>query len=99
MVDDLLDAGRVMAGKILIDRQPLDLADVVGRSIDALAAARKLERHDLAVHLVPAWVDADADRMEQVIVNLLTNALKYTPPGGAIAIGLQLDARLCRPDD
>ena len=52
-------------------RQPIDLADIIGRSIDALAAARRLERHDLAVHLVPAWVDADADRMEQVIVNLL----------------------------
>ena len=50
LVDNLLDAGRVMAGKILIDWQPIDpFADIIGRSIDALAAARRLERHDLAV--------------------------------------------------
>jgi len=89
LVDDLLDAGRVMAGKIKIARHPIDLADVIVRSIDALTAARRLDRHDLAVHVESAWVDADADRMEQVIVNLLGNALKYTPPGGSITIRLR----------
>jgi signal transduction histidine kinase len=92
LVDDLLDAGRVMAGKIKIARHPIDLADVIVRSIDALTAARRLDRHDLAVHVESAWVDADADRMEQVIVNLLGNALKYTPPGGSITIRLRNDA-------
>jgi signal transduction histidine kinase len=93
LVDDLLDAGRVMAGKIKIARHPIDLADVIVRSIDALTAARRLDRHDLAVHVESAWVDADADRMEQVIVNLLGNALKYTPPGGSITISLRNDSR------
>jgi signal transduction histidine kinase len=89
LVDDLLDAGRVMAGKIRITRLPVDLADIAVRSIEALSAARKLDHHDLAVHLQSGWVDADADRMEQVIVNLLGNAVKYTPPGGSIAIRIQ----------
>jgi signal transduction histidine kinase len=91
LVDDLLDAGRVMAGKIQIDRQPIDLSEIVERSIDALTAARKLEHHELALGLVPAWIDADADRMEQVIVNLVGNALKYTPAGGKIGIALERD--------
>ena len=89
LVDDLLDAGRVMAGKIQITRLPVDLTDIAVRSIEALSAARKLDHHDLAVHLESAWIDADADRMEQVIVNLLGNAVKYTPPGGSIAIRIQ----------
>ena len=91
LVDDLLDAGRVMAGKIQITREPVDLADIVARSIEVLSAARKLDRHDLAVHVESAWIDADADRIEQVIVNLLGNAVKYTPPDGSIAIRVQHD--------
>ena len=91
LVDDLLDAGRVMAGKIQITCLPVDLADIVARSIEVLSAARKLDGHDLAVHVESAWIDADADRIEQVVVNLLGNAVKYTPPGGSITIRVQHD--------
>ena len=93
LVDDLLDVGRVITGKIVLHRQPLDLADAVARSVRALRAISRLEQHDVSVHSAPIWVDADAVRIEQIIENLLTNALKYTPPGGRIRIGVRRDGR------
>jgi PAS domain S-box-containing protein len=86
LVDDLLDVGRVVTGKILLERAPMDLADVVRRTVATFTAAGKTQQHRLAVATEPAWVYADTTRFEQIVTNLLTNATKYTPPGGAIAV-------------
>ncbi len=88
MVDDLLEVNRVLTGKILLDRRALDLADAVRRALATLSGAGRVEQHVLRVEVDPVWVEADAGRLEQVIVNLLDNALKYTPPGGAIHVSL-----------
>jgi signal transduction histidine kinase/ActR/RegA family two-component response regulator len=86
LVDDLLDVTRVTTGKIVLHRTRADLSAVVGRSIETLAATGESERHQVEFHGAPTWVDVDSTRLEQVATNLLTNAFKYTPPGGSIVV-------------
>ncbi len=86
IVDDLLDMSRVMTGKIRLDMQRIDLADAVRRCVGTLSAAGRTARHAVSVQAQTAWVDADGTRLDQVISNLLVNALKYTPDEGRIEI-------------
>lgn len=90
MMSDLLDVGRVVAGKTVLARQPVNLAALVDRVQRTLALTGEAAQHDLRLQLQPAWVDGDGVRLEQVITNLLTNALKYTPAGGRIDIATGL---------
>jgi signal transduction histidine kinase/ActR/RegA family two-component response regulator len=90
LIDDLLDIERVVSGKIRLNRQPLDLAAVVRQAVATVAAHPHMDRRiDLSTD--PAWVDGDAVRIEQVLTNLLTNAVKYTPPGSLIRVALRAD--------
>jgi signal transduction histidine kinase len=91
MVDDLLDVSRVMRGKIALDRRPVDLATAVQRHVDVLRVAGRLEAHRFSVALTPVTIDADPVRLDQIIGNLLTNALKYTEPGGTIEVSVTTD--------
>ena len=88
LLDDLLDVGRVMTGKILLERSVLDLAEVVKRAVDSTNATRAHERKPLSVRVTPVWVNGDASRVEQIVNNLLTNACKYTPPDGDIDVSV-----------
>jgi signal transduction histidine kinase len=88
MTDDLLDAARAMTGKIVLQRQPLDLAEAAARSVAALQASGRGGEHRFVQRLAPAWVDADPTRVEQVVANLLANAVKYTPAGGTITVAV-----------
>ncbi len=88
MTDDLLDAARAMTGKIVLQRQPLDLADAAARAVAALHASGRAGAHRFVQRLAPAWVDADPTRIEQVLANLLANAVKYTPGGAAITVSV-----------
>jgi two-component system, sensor histidine kinase len=90
LIDDLLDIERVVAGKIRLNRQPLDLAEAVRQAVAIFTADARLNRHiDVSVDSV--WVDGDAVRLDQVLTNILTNAVKYTPPGGWIRVALRAD--------
>jgi CheY-like chemotaxis protein/two-component sensor histidine kinase len=93
LMDDLRDAGRVMTGKIVLDRQPLDVLEVAERVVATLRATGRAARHRLTVAGTPAWIDGDATRVEQIITNLVGNALKFTPPGGAVSVAVGDDAR------
>jgi len=86
LIDDLLDVARVTTGGIELQRQPTDLAEAVRVSLNALRLAGAAEHHQVTVDAAPAWVSGDATRLEQVITNLVANALKYTPHGGHVRV-------------
>jgi len=89
LTDDLLDAGRAIMGKIVLQRRPLDLAGVVRQSLGTLAASGRTQNHRVALDLQPAWVDADPIRLDQVIANLVVNAVKYSAPGSTIDVAVR----------
>ncbi|HSG39891.1 MAG TPA: ATP-binding protein, partial [Thermoanaerobaculia bacterium] len=91
LLDDLLDVARVTAGKIELRRRPVDLADVLERCLRTLEAGGRLGGHRLETRTGSAWVEGDPARLEQVITNLVGNALKYTPEGGTIRVELRPD--------
>lgn len=90
LVDDLLDVGRVMTGKIAVQLEPVDLAEVVRSHLAALKAAGRLESHHVSLRADPtAMVCADPVRLEQVVANVVGNALRYTPARGHIRVSVE----------
>ena len=90
LVDDLLDVGRVVTGKIALDRRAIDFCDLVRRTA-AVFTEREAE-HEFAISTTPVWIDGDAVRIEQIVSNIIGNAVKYTPAGGKITISLSVEA-------
>ena len=89
LVDDLLDVARAASGKIELALRPVELRALAGRCVDALAQAGRTARHEVRCEGDPVHVNADPARLEQVVNNLLDNALKYTPPGGRITVSIE----------
>ena len=89
LMDDLLDVGRVISGKVRLSLQRLDLGELIERVVANFEMTGQAQGHGLHLDLKSAWVDGDATRLEQVITNLLGNAFKYTPPGRRIDICVQ----------
>ena len=86
LLDDLLDVSRVTQGRIEIRREPSDLRHAIESAVEVMrpqVIARDLEFH-LVVDEKPLVIDGDLSRLQQITVNLLTNAMKYTPAGGKI---------------
>ena len=88
LVDDLLEVSRITTGLIDVRREPLDLAFVVRAAVDTSRPAIETGRHELTLDLPlqPIAVSGDPVRLTQVFANILTNAAKYTNPGGRIHV-------------
>jgi signal transduction histidine kinase/CheY-like chemotaxis protein len=93
MVDDLLDVSRVTLGKIILKRQAVDLREVAERCLSDLGMGALAEDKglDLAVRSQSILVHGDPVRLEQVLCNLLQNAIKYTPRGGLLSLTLETE--------
>ena len=91
LVDELLDVARIMAGKLPLDCTALDVRDVVHRAVEAAQPAAEAKRIDLTFgdDPSPGIVCGDATRLQQVVSNLLGNALKFTPEAGAVHVTLR----------
>jgi signal transduction histidine kinase len=88
LVDDLLDVARVARGKVSLNRTRVPLHDVIARAVETASPLFEQKRHVLEVDVPTKDLDVDADaiRLGQVFANLLTNAAKYTEPGGRILV-------------
>src|SRR6188472_1112167 len=91
LVDDLLDISRITQGKLRLTTEQVDLRVVVNHAAETARPLMDAQRHDFSVSIPtePIWVQADPARMEQVIVNLLNNAAKYTDNGGLIRMTVE----------
>jgi two-component system CheB/CheR fusion protein len=93
LVDDLLDVSRITRGIIKLKVEPVDLVQIVRHGVATIRTESDARRHRLSLAL-PAeslMVEGDSMRLEQIVVNLLGNAIKYTLPGGEIAVSLTRD--------
>jgi PAS domain S-box-containing protein len=90
LVDDLLDVSRVTRGLIQLERERVDVAAIVASAVEQARPLLEAREHVLAIdqEFVGAAVTGDANRLVQVLVNLLNNAAKYTPRGGRIALSV-----------
>jgi PAS domain S-box-containing protein len=89
LVDDLLDVGRIRTGKLTLRTESVDLRDVIEASIEATRASIESRRHTLEIRAPESLeVRGDFDRLAQVISNLLSNAAKYSEPGGHIELSI-----------
>lgn len=90
LIDDLLDVARIISGKMRLDLEPVDFSLVVERALDSVRLQAESKGVALCQTLgAVGMVKGDASRLQQVVWNLLTNAIKFTPKGGSVEIALQ----------
>ena len=91
LVDELLDVSRLQKGKVKLDTVPLELAKAVARALETCEPLIEAQRHTITVESAPGprlYIEADPTRIDQVLVNLISNAAKYTRSGGTIRVRL-----------
>jgi signal transduction histidine kinase len=95
LVDDLLDVSKITRGKIVLRREPLEIAGVVAKAVEIASDVFEERRHRLSIDVPAAGlrVDGDPVRLAQVLANLLTNAARYTEPGGSVSLRAARDGQ------
>ncbi len=90
LVDDLLDISRITQGKLRLTKEKVELRVVANNAAETARPIMDARTHDFSVSLptTPVWVEADPARLEQIVVNLLNNAAKYTDPGGLVRMNV-----------
>lgn len=96
LLDDMLDAGSVAHGRIVLRKERIDLHAVLKSAVEAVNPLIDAKQHKLEVELplTPVHLHADGVKLTQIVTNLLTNAAKYTPLGGRIRLSAQRDSEL-----
>ncbi|NTV11491.1 MAG: PAS domain-containing protein [Zoogloea sp.] len=97
LIDDLLDTSRIISGKLVLEWRPVNLVEVVNSSLDLLRANALARRIELRVAVDDAvlMVDGDQGRLQQVAINLISNAIKFTSEEGLVEIRLRrMDSRI-----
>jgi PAS domain S-box-containing protein len=94
LINDLLDIARVSTGKVVLKVERVTLQTVVASAVEISLPLLEGARHGLRVNVpeAPVWLDVDLVRISQVLSNLLSNAAKYTPPGGQVDVDAWVDA-------
>jgi PAS domain S-box-containing protein len=92
LIDDLLDVSRVTRGLVTLEKQALDLRNIVASAVEQVRSLIDARQHHLLLPSLPEPIHVlgDHTRLVQVLTNLLNNAAKYTPPGGRIAVRVEL---------
>lgn len=91
LIEDLLDVSRIVAGKLVIDARPVDIRDIAAASLETVRPMAAAKNIALDTHVVasPLVVHGDGARLQQVIWNLLVNAVKFTPDGGNVVLRVE----------
>ena len=93
LVDDLLDVSRIARGKIDLRKEPVEIANVLAKAVEMASPLFEQHHHRLTIDVQPQGLRCVGDpvRLAQVVSNLLTNAARYTPPGGDVQLAAQRD--------
>jgi signal transduction histidine kinase/response regulator RpfG family c-di-GMP phosphodiesterase len=95
LIDDLLDVSRIITGKLMLDFRPVELASIIEATVDTvrpMAEAKSIQVRP-ALRTAHCIVSGDPARLQQVVWNLFSNAVKFTPEGGSVEVGLTCDER------
>ena len=94
LVNDLLDLSRLVQGKLTLERAPMQLGDVVLSAAETCRADAGRAKVSLETRAEPGlWVDADSTRLQQIVMNLVDNAIKFTPKGGRVTVSVTAKER------
>ena len=104
LIDDLLDVSRVTRGQVTLDKKPVDLKSIANEALEQIRPLLESKSHQLEIQLAPehSLVLGDKPRLVQVLVNVLGNAIRFTPHGGRISLEMQGDEQhltLCVRDN
>jgi len=96
LIDDLLEVSRISTGQLQLRQERIEVKGVVDRAVETARPLIRQRRHALTLSFVaqPLWLHADAARLEQVVVNLLTNAAKYTDEGGRLWLSVEQEGAM-----
>ncbi len=89
LIDDLLDISRVLRGKMTLAEEPIDLSLIISAALETVRLAAEAKSIQIEQTLLPCRVNGDEGRLQQVMWNLFSNAVKFTPEGGQIRVSLQ----------
>jgi PAS domain S-box-containing protein len=91
LVADILDVSRIITGGLKLDVRPVDLGSVIGAALDSVRPAADAKKIRIRSRLAPSaqLTEGDPQRLQQIVWNLLANAVKFTPPGGVVDVELR----------